>query len=81
VDIVNNLDSDSYENVYIPQGDNIRETEENDPVVSERITMSSSSDSSSEEVLQTQQDRGRKRISSTKCTWVISGCELEWERK
>jgi hypothetical protein len=62
--------------------DDIRETEENDPIVPEGVRNESSSDRSSEEiVLQTQQYRRWKRILSTKSKCVISNCELGQERK
>jgi hypothetical protein len=82
VETVNNSDSDAYENVDCSEDDDISETEESDHVVSERIRSGNSSDSSSEvNVLQTQQDRGQKKIHGTESKCVISDCELRWKRK
>jgi hypothetical protein len=82
VEIVNNSDSDAYENVDISEYDDICEIEESDPTVSERIKSGSSSDSSNNEiVVHTQQDRGQKRICGKKSKRVIGDCELGWKRK
>jgi hypothetical protein len=61
--VANNSDSDAYKNADISESDDICETEESDPTVSERIRSSSSTE---EVVLQTQQDMHWKRIHRTK---------------
>jgi hypothetical protein len=78
VEVVNDSDSDVYENVDISEGDDICEIEESDPVVSERIRSGSSSE---ETVFSTQQDRGWYRIRGTESKCVISDCELGLKRK
>jgi hypothetical protein len=76
VEIVNDSDSDAYENVDISEDDEICQIEESDPVVSKRIRSGSSSDRNSDEiVLQTQQDIGLKRIRGIKSKRVTSNYE------
>jgi hypothetical protein len=77
VKVVNNSNSDVYENVDISEDDDICEIEETNPILTKRIRSGRSNDSSSVKiVLQTQQDRCQKRIHSTKPKRIIGSCEL-----